>query len=88
MISAKPSLKRNIKYIEYLIVKLYQSVDDLSPLRKTVGLVTLSLYCDLGLTLLDNKYFNSFRELAELELSKFSKDLQYLLQVFLLFKRI
>jgi hypothetical protein len=23
--SAKPSLKRNIKYIEYLIVKLYQT---------------------------------------------------------------
>ena len=40
------------------------------------------------MTLLDNKYFDRFRELAELELSRESKDLQFVLSVFLMFKRI
>ena len=77
--SAKPSLKRNIKYIEYLIVKLYQTGDKLGPQRKQVSLVSLSLYAELSLTLLNNKYFDRFRELAELELSREGIDLQFVL---------
>ncbi len=79
--AAKPSLKRNIKFIEYLIVKLYQS-------NKSVSLTSLSLYCDLSLELLDNKYFDRFKELAELQISKSEKDLNHLLHIFLQFKRI
>lgn len=63
--SAKPSLRRNIKYLEYLIVKLYKSAP-----TKPVSLTALSLYCDLSLKLLDNKYFDRFKELSELEMSK------------------
>lgn len=75
----------NTKYVEYLIVKLYRhSQNGIKPLT----LISLSLYLDLSLSLLDNHYFDKLRELIELELSIHGSDMSYLLQLLLLFKRI
>lgn len=57
---AHPSQESNVRYVEYLIVKLY---------RAGFSLPALSLYCDLALHMLDNQYFDRFRELVELELA-------------------
>jgi hypothetical protein len=65
--SAKASLKRNIKYIEYLIIRLYRLGSESK--NQSIILNSLSLYCDLCLALLDNKYFDRFRELSELEIA-------------------
>lgn len=73
--SAKASLKRNIKYIEYLIIKLYRLGSDSR--NQAIILNSLSLYCDFCLTLLDNKYFDRFRELAELEIAT-NSDISYI----------
>ncbi len=52
-------------------------------------LASLSLYCDLCLTLLDNKYFDRFRSLTEMEIAtSSSNDWSSLIGIFLLFKRI
>ena len=37
----------------------------------------LSLYCDLCLSLLDNKYFDRLKELAELEIAT-NSDITYI----------
>lgn len=73
--SAKASLKANNKFIEYLIVKLYQAAQG----NKQVILTSLSLYCDLSLTLLDNRYFDRLKELVELEMALHGADQNYLL---------
>ena len=57
---AHPSQERNVAYLEYLVLKLY---------RAGHVVPALSLYCNLALHMLDNQYFDRFRELVELELA-------------------
>ena len=90
--AALSNLKSNIKFIEYLIIKLYKAQElckDSKEQRGIISLASLSLYCDLSLHLLDNTYFDRFRELAELQMAlPHGNDQRYLLQLVLLFKRI
>eukprot|EP00347_Sterkiella_histriomuscorum_P001868 403370370 len=80
--AAKPNLQRNNKFIEYLIMKLYSSPSfDLK-------LLALSLYCNLSLQLLDNKYFDQLRELVEYEISQNSNSLPKLTQLLGIMKMI
>jgi hypothetical protein len=68
-----------------LIVRLYRLGSDSK--NQTIILNSLSLYCDLGLTLLDNRYFDRFRELSELEIAT-NSDITFITHIFLIFKRI
>ncbi|CDW71435.1 UNKNOWN [Stylonychia lemnae] len=61
---AQPSLKRNNKFIQFLILKLYNQPKDFNAIVQS-----LDIFSNLALQLLDNKYFDQLKDMIEYQLS-------------------